>query len=123
MIDPAFFQAARRRIEAVATCEDLQDAAEVASGLAELQADIAERMAQIAPIVALLQAPDANLVKIVTWISDFIAASLAPQIRPLQKYALQLATISAEAGAIAAAIEAKAATIGDCHVSLPGIGL
>ena len=123
MIDPDYFAGLRRRIDAVATCADLQDAALDASGLAKVQADIAARLAELQPVLALLKAPDANLVKIVTWISDFATAVLTPQVRPIVLYAQQLAELAAEATSIAQALEAKAAQIGDCQVSLPGLPL
>lgn len=122
MVDSSFFSALRARIDAVETCPDLQDAAATAASLAGVQQDIAARLAELQPVLALLTAPDANLLKIVTWIKDYIDAVLKPYVRPIEIYAAQLVTIAAEAAALSAAIGAKAAEIGDCEISLQGQG-
>ncbi|HEX8583052.1 MAG TPA: hypothetical protein VF680_01415 [Allosphingosinicella sp.] len=120
MIDAKFFTAARARIDAVTTCPDLQDAAAMLGSIAGVQGDIAARLADLQPVLALLAAPDANLAKIVTWITDYINAVLKPYVRPIELYAAQLAALAAEAAMLEAAIGAKAAAIGNCEIALQG---
>lgn len=121
MIDPAFFADARRRIDAVATCEDLRDAALALDAVAAVQAEINKRLAELQPMLALLEPPSANLTKLATWITDYIQAVLTPYLRPYALYAAQLALVASEAAALAAAIEAKNKQLGNCDLSLPPI--
>lgn len=121
MIDPAFFADARRRIDAVTTCEDLADAALSLQAVAEVQAEINKRLAELQPMLALLTPPGANLTKLATWVSDFIGAVLTPYLRPIEVYTVQLAQLASEAAALAAAIEAKRNSLGNCSINLPSV--
>jgi hypothetical protein len=119
MLDPKVFEDVRRRVDAVATCQDLSDIARDAIAAAGIQEKINEEMAKLQPILALLQVPGANLIALATWIKDFISGVLGPYVRPIETYVGELAILAAEVTATLAAIERKAADLGNCHIDLP----
>ena len=88
---------------------ELQKLIDTAYGdIALLQSTIQSQLAFLGPLEALLTAPEADLTKIVTWISDYISAALTPLVAPIAKYAAQLAAIEGQIAATTAAIEALA---------------
>jgi hypothetical protein len=76
--------------------------------IALLKSTINSQLAFLGPLEALLTAPEADLAKIVTWISDYINAALTPLVAPIAKFTAQLTAIEDQISATTAAIEGLA---------------
>lgn len=115
-----YFTSLQKRIDGVASCEELQ--ALTAEAFESINASLAGVTAQLAllePILALLEAPGANLSSLVTWITTFITSFITPYVRPYTIYAAQLAEISTQLAAVADAITSKSIDFPSCSVTIP----
>lgn len=117
-MDAAFLSAAQRKVDHVASCAGLNDAAKLLPELQALEASIADRLAELQPLLALLNPPAANPVAIVTWITSLVSGLLEPMVRPIATYAAQAAALTATIGQLVSDIEARAGAIEDCIVEL-----
>jgi hypothetical protein len=99
---------------------ELQTLIDAAYGdIALLKSTITSQLAFLGPLQALMGAPEADLAKIVTWISDFINAVLAPMIAPIAKFNAQLMAIEGQVTATTAAIEGLASA-NNWTINIPG---
>lgn len=110
------------QLATVQTCDELQIiAGEAMASINGQLAGITAQMAALQPIMALLTAPGANPAQIVTWITDFISAFLAPYVKPIVTLQLQVAQIAAAVAQLQAAIDSASSRIGSCSISLPPV--
>ena len=110
-----------KQIESVNTCQELQIILDdVTETLNAQKAALAEQLAALAPIQALLTAPGIDPSKIVTWITDFIAAQLAPQYQAYLKTVTELTELTSEITTVVSALSNKISTLG-CDISVPSI--
>jgi hypothetical protein len=120
VLNAAYFTALTAEINNLQTCAELQALATTV--MASIQAEknaIEAQLAALAPILALLTVPGANLSAIVSWISNFITSVLTPIYLPYINYATQLAQLTAAVATLATAIENAAANITSCTVTVP----
>lgn len=118
------FAKLRKQIETVDSCEQLQDiAGDAIASVNGVISGINEQLAAIQPILALMTAPGANPAQIVTWITSFIKAFIAPYAKPAMALPIQVAALAKEVAALNAAIETAAGRIGSCTVPLPSVSI
>ncbi len=118
-LDAAWFANLSARISGIQSCPELQDL--VADAIADINAvksAIGAELALLQPVLALIEAPGADLGKIATWISSFIGSFLTPYTRPVAIYASQLSAMEAQIASLLAAISAKAAEFTGCVVAV-----
>lgn len=107
-------------INNVEACDELQEL--VNSSMASInavKANITAELAKLMPVLALTSPPGANLTGIVTWITDFIDLTLTPMVKPTITYADQLTATLAEIAKVVTAIEAAAARLTTCSITMP----
>lgn len=110
------------RVNAINLCSELQVVvAEITAELSGVEAAINAELAAIAPIIELLTNPAAALADIANWIAKFIEHVLTPMVRPQTTMVAQLIKLGVEIGQLVAAIEAAAARIENCVVTLPTV--
>lgn len=115
-----YFQGLQRSIEGCATCEQLQEVtAETFASVTATMESMTAELERLQPLLALLEAPGANLSQLATWITDFIEGYLRPQFGPALTIPVQLAAITAQMAALPAIIAAKAAQFESCSVPIP----
>lgn len=109
-----------KRINGVNSCAALQDvASEALAALAEQQASVTKQIEELAPILALLTPPSANLGRIVTWITDFINGFLKIQIKPYYAYQIQLVELSTQIAQVMDAINSAKLKFPNCTITPP----
>lgn len=118
MSNADYIDALTAKINSVDLCADLQDAVDGVMAELQEQADgLVAELEKYAPLLALLTIP-INPAEVITWIQNFITTKLTMEIQPY--YVMldqQIALITAIAN-LTAAIEAKAASIGSCSISI-----
>lgn len=122
--NPDFFQSLTARINAVDTCAELQSL--VASAFASLQAEqsaITAQLAALQPIINLIEHPGASPAALASWIGNFIDGFLKPYVGPTLTYVQVIEKRIAEIAALTEAIEAAAARITSCAVSVPALAM
>ncbi|WP_342627571.1 hypothetical protein AAC691_15565 [Nguyenibacter vanlangensis] len=122
IINDAYFAAAKIKIEAAETCEEIQALGNelMDSMNAQLNA-IKQQFAFLQPIMSLLVSPSADLTKIVTWIEGFISSFLQPYVAPVENYIQQIAALEAAISDLESAIMEAASKIESCTVNLPAV--
>jgi hypothetical protein len=121
-LNAEMFAQLRARIDACDVCADLQAIVnEAFASLSALKAAIDEELERLAPILALLTVPAVNPGAIVSWISDYITSVLTPQIKPYLVQIEQLQKIVTEIAAVTASIQAAAARMTNCSISIPAL--
>ena len=106
--------------QAAPTCAALQSVTDSAfASLNALDGAMSEEYAALEPILALLTAPAANPSAIVTWITNFISAFLTPIAKPAINYPTQVTEFLSQKAALEAAIEAAAAALPSCTITIP----
>lgn len=112
IINDSYFDSVVDRINGCLNCEQLEAAAgEALEAIQSQQAAIAEQLAKIAPMLALLS-PPGSPTAVITWIKDFIEAYLTPSLKPSINYSLQLAQLTAKIAAVSSAISSASGRIG-----------
>jgi hypothetical protein len=112
-INTEWFNAITLQLGAVTTGTELQNLVNQAFGTIGLvNSTIEGQIALLAPLNALLTAPEADPTKIVTWITSFITDFLTPYLMPYTKMALQLTDIAAQVTTLTAAAHAAASELG-----------
>lgn len=119
ILDTQYFSALTDQVNACTSCAQLQ-ALTTQSGQSvnAVKAALNAQIALLAPALALLSAPT-DPTAVVTWVSNFITHVLTPLLLPSSNYALKLTALTAQIGALASAINSKAATIPGCSVAIP----
>lgn len=121
-VNVEYFNGLTRSIEGCASCEQLQEVtAEAFGSISATMESMTAQLAQLQPLLALLQPPSANPAQIVTWLTDFISLYLTPQVRPVFTIPIQLAAITAQMAAVTAAVNAKMAQFESCSVPIPAL--
>lgn len=121
-INTTYYGNLKRRIEGVNSCAALQEvAAEAVAALTKQQEEVAKQLAEIAPMLALLQPPTANLGRIVTWITDFINGFLKVQIKPYYEYQAQLVELSAQLAEVISALNDAKIKFPSCSLTVPSL--
>ncbi|MRW88875.1 hypothetical protein GJ699_02635 [Duganella sp. FT80W] len=106
-----------KSINAVASCDELRVlAADALASIAAVEAGIQAELAAIAPILALLQPPGANLGAIVTWLTNYISHVLTPLVKPNITFAAQLTQIAAQIAELTAAIQSASVRFPNCSI-------
>jgi hypothetical protein len=104
LINTAQIQALIDKINTATNTDDLEAYAQEALAPIENQiAWIRYYIELLAPLLALLNPPTIDPAKIVTWITEFITAQIAPQVEAYGHYVEQLATITAKLDEVRAA--------------------
>lgn len=110
-------------IDSINTCKECAQLQElVDEAYASLNAMIdgaKEELMKLMPVISLTSGPSVNLGAIVTWINTFIDTVLTPLIKPTITYAAQLTATLAAIEEVAAAIEAAAARLTSCTITIP----
>ncbi len=123
MADPInldYFEGLQQSIEGCASCEQLQQVvAETFESVGNTLTSMTAELERLQPLLALLEAPGANLSELATWITDFITGYLTPQFEPAIKLPIQIAAITAQMAQLPAIIEAKRAQFPSCSVPSP----
>lgn len=122
-LNAAYFAALTAQVNAINKCSELQSVVDEAfDALKDVNSGLTAQIARIAPILALLEAPDADLTKIVTWITNFITNYLAPGLAPYAVMIEQQAEMIAAVASLTTAIENAATRIGgSCEITIPPI--
>lgn len=122
LVNSVHFSNLTKSIKAARSCEELQALAdEMSESLSALKSGISAELASLQPMLALLQAPGANLAELVNWISNFIKAYLTQMAQPALVYATQLAELELQIATLASAISDAASRFTSCSVSMSGI--
>jgi hypothetical protein len=114
LVNAEYFAQLTADINAINGCAELQLL--VNAAMATLQAEITAIEAQIASLLPLITLPT-NLASVISW----IAAFATPMIKPYLNYIAQLEQTLAQIAALASAIEAAAARIEHCTITIPPI--
>jgi hypothetical protein len=121
-LNTAWIDSVIAQVNAIQSCGGLQGVVDDAMGsLSAVKAAIEAEMAAIAPILALLTAPGANLSALATWIGNYISHVLAPQYAPYTTYVTQLTLLITKVGQLTAAIAAAEARILNCSITIPAL--
>lgn len=122
LIAEQYIDALIARINAALNLSDLQQAVEdgVQPITGQLEV-IAWEIQMLAPLLALLNPPTIDPTKIVTWITDFIAAQIAPQVAAYHKHVAQLAALTAKVAQIESAVERARERINNAAGQIPGL--
>jgi hypothetical protein len=80
--------------------------------IALVQSTIQSQLAFLGPLEALLTAPEADLTKIVTWISNYITSVLTPLYAPFAKLSAQVSALEDQVSATTSAIQGLASLKG-----------
>lgn len=119
-INLEYFEGLKKSIEGCASCEQLQEVtAQTFASVTATMDSMTAQLAQLQPLLALLEPPSANPAQIVTWITDFISGYLTPQLKPVISLPIQFAAITAQMAELPAIIAAKAAQFESCSVPIP----
>ena len=114
LVNAAYFSNLTAEVNGIQTCAELQAFADLV--MADFQAQITAIEAQIALLAPIIVIPT-DLPSVITWITNFIA----PQLRAYTAYAEQVTQTLSAIATLAAAIEAAAARIASCSVTVPTI--
>jgi hypothetical protein len=121
LLNAAFFENYILQIGNCDTAAELQSLTNaVMAELSLLESTLTSQISFLAPIEALLTAPESNPAAIVTWITSFITDFLTPFLKPYVIMAEQLAAIPVEIALLVAAIEAAAARLG-VSITIPSV--
>lgn len=122
IFDTASIDNLTKQLDNIDACSDLQDfMTRVMKDIQDQVNGIEGQMAWVKPLMELLTAPEADLQKIVTWISQFISAYLKPMVAPYVTYAAQLEQCSTAVQKLTTAAENAAERIGSCALSVPAL--
>lgn len=111
-----YFEGLMGRINNASSCADLQAAAaDVLGALGEQASTISDRLAFLAPLEALTEAPT-DLGGVIDWIGGVITNVIQPLYTPVAGLTAQSTALEAQLAAVTAAIAAKAAAFPDCSV-------
>lgn len=122
LIAEHYIDALIARIHAALNLSDLQYAIEDGVQPITSQLDaIALEIQMLAPLLALLNPPTVDPTKIVTWITDFITAQIAPQVATYHKHVAQLAALTAKVAQIESALDRARERINDAAAQIPPI--
>jgi hypothetical protein len=107
-------------INACDTCAQLQSVvndsfASLNSAKAAIQAELAKLM----PALSLLTLPSADPGAILSWLTNFVSFTLTPMLKPTITYGAQLTAMLAQIAQVTAAIEAAAARLTSCSITIP----
>lgn len=107
------------QIERVDECAVLRKLAKEAIEELNKQLDSVNSQMQILkPIADLLENPAADLVKIASWIGDFINGVLKPMYEPVIELEKQVVELTEAIARITLAVESKASELPSCILSL-----
>jgi len=122
IINTAHIQALIDKIDTATNTDDLEAYAQEAIKPIEDQiAWIRYYIELLAPLLALLNPPTIDPGKIVTWITDLIAAQIAPQVVAYHNYVEQLATITAKLDQVRSAVNNAQARIDHLANKIPSV--
>lgn len=120
IINTAYYDSIVQRIESCGTCDDIQKALDDATaGVTDQIANMTARLAVLQPYIALATAPGADPSKIVTWITDFIAAQITPMVNASITIPLQIAQLATMPAEFISAANAAKDRIGSCSITAP----
>lgn len=120
IINTEYFDNLIQSVENVQTCEELQKiASDAMATIGAVNGAITEEMAKLAPILALLTAPGANLTQIVTWITSLINGVLRPMYEPYITYQAQIVALTAKVAQLTSAINDAKSRIPHCSFTTP----
>lgn len=106
VVNDKYFDDLVARIDAVDQPAQLQALVDQTVPSFQAQKDqITAQIDKLAPFLALATIPAANPAAIVTWITDFVTASVAPQVEAHANQVAQLAQTSAQIGRVTTALE------------------
>ena len=124
VFDTTYIDNATKQLDSIDVCKDLQDF--MNKEMKDIQDQVnglESQMKWVKPLMELLTAPEADLQKIVTWISDFITAYMKPMVAPYITYAQQIQKCVEAVAKLTAAAENAAQRIGSCVLSLPALAV
>lgn len=110
--NPSYISNITAQAQATESCSELQDIATEA--MATINAELAAIHDQISALLPLIT-PPTNLTSCISWITNF----QAPLIKPYTNYVAQLTALGAEITSMVSAIEAAAANLTSCSVTIP----
>jgi hypothetical protein len=114
LINQAYYENLIQQINNLNACGELQ--ALVNEAMASIQAEVSAIEQQIASLVPLITLPT-DLGSVISWIKNFAT----PLIKPYLNYISQLEQTLAQIAALTSAIEAAAARLVHCSITVPPI--
>ena len=108
------------QINSINTCAQLQSVvSDLIPSLNAQASSITQQIAVLAPMIALLTAPGANLTAIANYIESFIDNYLTQQLAPYVAYQTQATALAAQIATLTAAITSAAGRIPGCSITIP----
>lgn len=106
------------QIEAVNTCEKLQEvSAKALDSLNAQLADMQEKLDELAPLTELLTAPT-DPQEVIEWIQNLIDRVIQPMTLPVAGYQAQIAAQIAAVAQLTTAISNKASEFSNCSIAI-----
>lgn len=122
VLNVAYFEGIKSRIETASTCAELNAlAAEAVASVSAVSGAIAEQFEKIAPILDLLEIPATNPAAIISWITKFVGSFLTPYVQPYYNLASQVALLQAQLASLIEAIEHAKLALPSCSFDLPTV--
>ena len=116
--NPDFITNLTEQINGISICSELQELSdEVMQEIKFQLSGINLELDKLLPIHALLS-PPTDLGSILSWINNLISSVITPLYKPYLTYIQQLTSLASELSTLVSAIEAAAARIGSCSISM-----
>lgn len=118
-----FFLNIQGQVNACETAAELQTLIDEAyAQIALLNSNIQQQLDKLTPLLALLEAPEADPAAIVTWITSLISDFLTPLINPTIVLPAQLIQVAAEVAEITALVnEVASAKFPGITINIPSV--
>jgi hypothetical protein len=120
-LNPHYFDDLIDQINRISLCAELQEV--VNTVMADLQAEknaIEAQIEALLPIAELLSLPT-DLGSVISWIGNLVNSVIKPIYQPYLTYAEQLIAFATQIARLISAIEAAAARLESCSITIPVI--
>ena|ERR1700739_599951 len=115
-----YFTNLTNSVNSAGSCSELQALVnEAFVSINALESGINAQISALAPMLALLTPPSANLGAIVTYLTSFIDNFLTPALKPTINLPTQLTELTAEIASLTAAINTASAKFPSCSITIP----